>query len=196
LDALLLHFLPAILEAKFGWHGVRLVAPEFPVPARTVRGASSDRLSDRVDALMYRAGPLEAWLLVEVKTDLETVDKDIAGQWEHRVKLASAHTMAYLERRIQRLDSQRERRYRLFRHELERCGFDPRKGEGTLEALMVLPAGGGAARQVGGSVLEFAELLDLELQTEKEAWRMVRELVLRPLSAAPSARRLGESLLG
>lgn len=186
-DGFVLFFLAGLLR-EWGWAGVRVVAPEWPV----------GNARERADALLWRGGPTPAWVLLEIKTDSLSATRD-QKQWNDRVEYAKGHrTMKSMLRWLKGLvdenqgKSGMEQRYRLYLDAVleSGCSLDD-----PVEAALLMPGDTSGFKKKGATAISFDELLGLRLPEHGIAWELFRDSVIRALVEEPAARRAGMAML-
>jgi hypothetical protein len=187
-DGFLLHFLPGLFEKHLGWEAVKVVAPEWPVGPIGVRA----------DALLHRGGPSPAWVLLEIKTDIETARKD-RPQWRHRVRTARVHkTMKSLAQHLRQVvdDSKSkpkaEQRYQLYLDALQSSRFSL---DDPVEAALLSPGETGTFEMPGATVVSYDDLLKLRWPEAGAAWELFRDAVVHALVLEPSGKRAGTDMV-
>ncbi len=71
IDLLLSPFLPAFLSEQMG-APVEIIAAEFPIPRRSAGGDPDDNLHVSADFLCFRRSDPPAWVIVELKTEVDS----------------------------------------------------------------------------------------------------------------------------
>lgn len=180
LDALVAIYLPEFLTYVFG-ASVRHVAPEFPLRRQ------QDARSTNVDFLLHKSGEDPAWLLVELKTEADSLDLEQLGLYVEQ----AARGMRALRAEI---DFIRERSRHKAKYERLLAELSDEAAHSYRVDVLCLAPNARSVQVPGVRFIGLDEFASWQPQEHRELWELLRPL-LDELGAprARPGRRTGAS---